>query len=73
MGRDWAAVAEARRGHWARVLDERGAAFLLRVADELREHAGRFERGDREARRARDFADLVELKRKIDAARACSR
>ncbi len=70
LGRDWRSAEDLKRAHWVRRIQAEGAIAGLRAADAVREHVARFARGSDDAGRADDLADLVELKRRIDAASA---
>ncbi len=73
MSRDWAALRDRKDEHWLAVARTRGGAATLEVAEALGRHVTRFAKGDLDEHRMRDLEDLIELKRRIDAASACLR
>jgi hypothetical protein len=70
LSRDWEALRDRKDQHWIEVERSRGGAATLDVAEALSRHVSRFATTDMDERRMRDLLDLIELKRRIDAASA---
>ena len=71
MSRDWQAAEAAKAAHWQATAKASGPAAMLEIGDALREHArGHAPSAFSSTARARDLADHVRLKRRIDEASA---
>lgn len=70
LSRDWGDLRDRKDRHLVELARRDGGERTLQLADELRRHVERHARCETAAQRAQDLADLIELKRKIDAASA---